>query len=219
MGGCGTVVRLWPKVPILRRSTRRADVSFNRYLTAYATNATMLAQAVAAYPHRDVRFLLGTYDMCNCKTAGYANPHGDYCYPAAATCTTNTHGGSFEGRGCCDTYPDSNTSNALDVHCSALLQARGFYPGHYSPIVPTKAGPSAEPGPAFYCDLDLKLPGATCTLAVSPRSSLTLIRGATGYSAAATTCRTCNRSLQAPSWSTPRLPADTTTAAASSRTR
>jgi len=104
-------------------------VKSNSYLTAYASNATRLAQAVAAYPHRDVRFLLGTHDVCNCNTAGYANPHGDYCYPIpAATCKNNTDGGSFEGRGCCDTYPDSNTSNALAVGCEALLQARGFFP-------------------------------------------------------------------------------------------
>ena len=131
MGGCGAAVRLRPKVPTPRRSTRRTDVSFNLYLTAYATNATMLAHAVSAYPHRDVRFLLGTRDVCNCNTAGYANPHADYCYPAAAACSKNTHGGSFEGRGCCDTYPDSSTSNALDVTCNAMLQARGFSP---SPI-------------------------------------------------------------------------------------
>ena len=100
----------------------------NSYLTAYASNATRLAQAVAAYPHRDVRFLLGTHNVCNCNTAGYANPQGDYCYPAAAACPKDTNGGSFEGHACCDTYPDSNTSNALAVRCEALLQARGFFP-------------------------------------------------------------------------------------------
>ena len=121
-------MRLPPKVPILRRSTRRTDVKSNSYLTAYASNATRLAQAVAAYPHRDVRFLLGTHDVCNCRTAGYAHPQGDYCYPAAAACPKDTNGGSFEGHACCDTYPDSNTSNALAVGCEALLQARGFFP-------------------------------------------------------------------------------------------
>merc|ERR1719469_1697124 len=104
--------------------TDLSDVSAtNLYLTAYANNATVLAQAVAAYPLRDVRYLLGEYDTCNCNTAGYANPHG-YCYPAAtaAACSPNADGGSLSGRGCCDTYPDSNTSNALAVGCEALLQ-------------------------------------------------------------------------------------------------
>ena len=96
----------------------------NLYLAAYATNDTMLAQAVAAYPHKDVRYLLGTHDMCNCKTAGFTNDN--FCYPAA--CATKAN---LEGRRCCDTYPDSSTSNALDVTCNAMLQARGFSP---SPI-------------------------------------------------------------------------------------
>lgn len=176
----------------------------NLYLTAYANNATVLAQAVAAYPLRDVRYLLGEYDTCNCNTAGYANPHG-YCYPAAtaAACSPNADGGSLSGRGCCDTYPDSNTSNALAVGCEALLQARGacvFLPTTYYGAgghLPTYCGSAAH----------------------LPPLGLTLIRGVTGCSAAATTSRTCNRSLLTPCWSTPPLPAATTTATASSRTR
>ena len=94
----------------------------NLYLSGFADNATRLAAAVAAFPYRDVRFIFGTEDVCNCNTDGFENSQA-YCYPAAADgCSPNADGGSVGGHGCCDTYPDSYTSNAVDVKCEALLQ-------------------------------------------------------------------------------------------------
>ena len=96
------------------------NVSANLYLSSL--NASRLAQAVAAFPRRDVRFLFGTQDVCNCNTDGFANSHA-YCYPAAGDgCAPNADGGSVAGHSCCDTYPDSATDNAVDVKCGALLQ-------------------------------------------------------------------------------------------------
>ena len=96
-------------------------MSANLYLSSL--NASRLAQAVAAFPRRDVRFLLGTQDVCNCNTDGFANRRA-YCYPAVAGggCAPNAAGGSVGGHGCCDTYPDSASDNAVDVKCGALLQ-------------------------------------------------------------------------------------------------
>jgi hypothetical protein len=80
--------------------------------------AAALAAAVADFPYRDVRYLLGTSDVCNCNYADYVNDETD-CFPDDATCTPNDDGGD----GCCDTYPDSTTSNALSVTCVATCCA------------------------------------------------------------------------------------------------
>jgi len=96
----------------------------NLYLaTRYAANASALEAAVAAFPHRDVRYLLGTQDACNCNAEAYANDAG--CYPdgvAASGCSPNAHGAALHGHGCCDTYPDSTSENALSVTCASNLQ-------------------------------------------------------------------------------------------------
>jgi hypothetical protein len=74
------------------------------------------------YPRRDVRFLFGSHDVCNCNTAGFVNDPSR-CYPADGEgCAPNSDGGSVGGHACCDTFPDSRTSNAVDIRCGALLQ-------------------------------------------------------------------------------------------------
>ena len=92
----------------------------NPYLAPLASNATALQQAVERFPARDVRLILGARDACNCNTAGYALPADGSCAPLGGSlrCAPDAHGGA----GCCDTYPDSDSSNALDVTCAAMLQ-------------------------------------------------------------------------------------------------
>ena len=113
-----------------------ADASLtNLYVVPFANSSARLARAVARWFEKDVRFLFGDADVCNCNTEGYANlQDATICYPRGATCAPNVFGGTLalddDGGGngssaaatCCDTYPDSTTDNALATSCKALLQ-------------------------------------------------------------------------------------------------
>lgn len=121
----------------------------NLYILPLASDPAAVAALVADYPKRDVRYLFGSLDACNCNTQGYANQA--WCAPqqAAGGCLPNAYGPP----GCCDTYPDSITENVLDVGCEAMLQGsnrlqRGLlfasylqaaYPG-FSPLFATFTG-------------------------------------------------------------------------------
>lgn len=117
----------------------------NPYLTPLASNATALQQAVERFAARDVRFILGTGDACNCNSQGYQQPLEDSCAPlgGSLSCAPN----AFGGPGCCDTWPDSAASNALDVTCPAMLQGsnrlqRGLnYVAHLRHLFPAAATP------------------------------------------------------------------------------
>ena len=82
----------------------------------------LLARAVARFSSKDVVFILGDADSCNCNTPDYVNPTANVanCYPDGGTlpCVPSDYGGI----GCCDTYPDAVSSNALDVTCQAMVQ-------------------------------------------------------------------------------------------------
>lgn len=95
----------------------------NLYVGAFQDDPRALARARAQFKSKDVRFLLGSEDVCNCNTAMYRNPQTTTCYPTGeTTCAPNDFGGVFEGRGCCDTFPDATEENAMDSSCGALLQ-------------------------------------------------------------------------------------------------
>ena len=91
----------------------------NLYILPLSTNPSELARYVAAYPTKDVRYVLGTADVCNCNTAGFSNEPGT-CTPdpGVITCAPNADGPA----GCCDTYPDSTTENVMDVSCEGMAQ-------------------------------------------------------------------------------------------------
>jgi pimeloyl-ACP methyl ester carboxylesterase len=86
----------------------------NAYLAPLDGDAAAKAAAVARLRGKDVVFIFGQNDVCNCNLDGFAND-ADACYPGA-TCTPN----DFGGKGCCDTYP--STSNALTNVCEAGVQ-------------------------------------------------------------------------------------------------
>lgn len=88
----------------------------NLYCAPFDTNATLLANAVARFGLKDVVYIMGAADTCNCNAQGYDNDA--YCFHAGLACTPN----AFGGAGCCDTYPDATTSNAVDTACAAMLQ-------------------------------------------------------------------------------------------------
>eukprot|EP00947_MAST-08B_sp_MAST-8B-sp1_P003745 g3745.t1 len=92
------------------------------YLDSFVANSTLVTEAIAAFAEKDVRFLLGDEDVCNCNTDGYTNPSGAVCYPSGTSCAPNDYGGQEDGIDCCDTYPDTTSHNALSTTCSALLQ-------------------------------------------------------------------------------------------------
>mmetsp|Transcript_24125 Transcript_24125/g.60217 ORF Transcript_24125/g.60217 Transcript_24125/m.60217 type:complete len:574 (-) Transcript_24125:68-1789(-) len=78
------------------------------YFQDFAGNADMVNEQVEAFKGVDIRFMFGSGDWCNCGVDVKAL---ECFFPAC-------HGGTQ----CCDTYPDSNTSQVLDVHDQAMVQ-------------------------------------------------------------------------------------------------
>jgi len=94
--------------------------NLNLYLAPLTANATASAEAVARFATKDCRIFIGTDDVCNCNTNGYALPGSGKCTPLGGTLTCIPN--AFGGKGCCDTYSDSSISNALDNTCGGMLQ-------------------------------------------------------------------------------------------------
>lgn len=65
-----------------------------------------LVGAISSYPSKDIRFLLGTADVCNCNTPGMNNDK-EACFIPGLTCLPTAI------KGCCDTYPDTSDHNSL----------------------------------------------------------------------------------------------------------
>jgi hypothetical protein len=115
--------------------------NLNAYLADYDTNATRRSVATARFPEKDVVFIFGGADACNCNVEGFKNDA--YCYPeeGSLSCVPD----DFGGAGCCDTYPDADTSNAMDVGCEAMLQGsnrlqRGLlFVQHLNKLFPARA--------------------------------------------------------------------------------
>ena len=70
---------------------------------------------------KDVRFIFGARDVCQCNILGYKN-RPDACYHSDAQCSPNVYGGTIDGHTCCDTWPDTTTSNLCAHTCEAMLQ-------------------------------------------------------------------------------------------------
>jgi pimeloyl-ACP methyl ester carboxylesterase len=91
----------------------------NLYLAPFDGDPALLATAVTRFAGKDVVYIMGTGDVCNCNADGFANTLGEACFPenGELSCTPDASGGA----GCCDTYPDAQ-SNALDTGCEAMVQ-------------------------------------------------------------------------------------------------
>lgn len=85
------------------------------YISWLADNATALRSTVDRFLSKDVRFILGNADVCNCNFNGFVNVPS--CYQQNS-CTPDT----FGGPGCCDTSPDTGTNNVMEATCEAMLQ-------------------------------------------------------------------------------------------------
>jgi len=98
------------------------DTSSYSYFAEFAGDSDLVDKQTTKLRSKDVRYILGTQDTCNCNTDGYTNPTSSYCYPIdsdgnALSCSPNDGASS----GCCDTYPGS-TNNELSTSCGAELQ-------------------------------------------------------------------------------------------------
>jgi len=100
------------------------DTTTYSYFASFAQDDTgdLVESQTKKLRSKDVRFLFGSEDTCNCNSAGYSNPTTDTCYPTdsdgnALSCSPNT----IDSNGCCDTYPGS-TSNELSTSCGSELQ-------------------------------------------------------------------------------------------------
>lgn len=88
--------------------------NLNLYLAPMEANATLRNAAVMRFAEKDVIYILGSEDACNCGLAGFEND-ADVCFPKGGSKCSPT---LFAG--CCDTWP--STSNALADTCAADLQ-------------------------------------------------------------------------------------------------
>ena len=97
------------------------DTSKYSYFSPFVTGgSTAVAKQTQRLASKELYFILGGDDVCNCNSAGYSNPSS--CYPTDAdgalyTCTPN----DIDSPGCCDTYPAS-TLNELSTSCGSELQ-------------------------------------------------------------------------------------------------
>jgi len=94
-----------------------ANVTHNSYLQPFIEDPNKISGTIKNYALKDIRFMFGQYDICNCNAANFSNT-ADWCFHGQATCQPNLYGGT----GCCDTYPDSDVVNAVDADCAGMLQ-------------------------------------------------------------------------------------------------
>ena len=87
----------------------------NGYCAKFDAEPALLEAAVRAYAGKDVAYILGTGDVCNCNAPGFDNAAS--CYIVGADCLPNAAGGP----GCCDTAPDGH-DNKVDFSCEAMVQ-------------------------------------------------------------------------------------------------
>lgn len=90
--------------------------NYSSYFTrsSFDSSPVGLRLRSSAYLCKQVSFIVGGEDVCNCRVTGYTND---------AHCLNHTRGckPSFYDH-CCDTYPDAVKTNSLDVECGAMLQ-------------------------------------------------------------------------------------------------
>mmetsp|Transcript_3353 Transcript_3353/g.7076 ORF Transcript_3353/g.7076 Transcript_3353/m.7076 type:complete len:439 (-) Transcript_3353:56-1372(-) len=94
------------------------------YLDPFAADSTLVDEAITLYLNNsdNIKFIFGNEDVCNCNTEGYTNTNSEVCYPSGTICSPNDFGGELDGIQCCDTYPDTGSSNALATGCESMMQ-------------------------------------------------------------------------------------------------
>ena len=94
------------------------------YLAAVASDPAAVAAHNGLFARRDLHFLFGDSDVCNCNVDGFAND-APLCFPVTSSgksvqCSPSVDNGG-QNVGCCDSYPDG-TSNDLATGCEAMVQ-------------------------------------------------------------------------------------------------
>lgn len=84
------------------------------YIAEWVSQPDKLEELFVDFPQKDVRFMMGDADVCQCNVANYSNEA--HCFIQGKVCVPSLT------PGCCDTYPDSDVSNAIDFVCGATLQ-------------------------------------------------------------------------------------------------
>ena len=93
-----------------------ANASYqNGYMTLFDEDPAVRAAAVRRFASKDVIWIFGSLDVCNCNTPAFGNEPS--CYIEGETCLPDAAGGT----GCCDTAPDG-LSNMVDFSCEAMVQ-------------------------------------------------------------------------------------------------
>lgn len=87
------------------------------YLDPFVNSTSRVAQQTELMRQKDIRYIFGDGDVCNCNLIDYNNDKS-LCYPKGLTCSPDAYG----GKGCCDTYPDSTVDNALNTDCESNIQ-------------------------------------------------------------------------------------------------
>lgn len=92
--------------------------NFERYklgLQDTVLSNAALQDLVHLYPQKNVKFLFGSLDVCNCNTAYYNNPQ--IC-GTIANCIPDI----VPNRWCCDTFPDNTMANVFDNTTASMLE-------------------------------------------------------------------------------------------------
>jgi len=87
--------------------------SQQRFRSSTATVST-------AYLQKDILYVFGGADTCNCQTKGYENPAS--CIRASAEATSGGCRPSVAGPTCCDMPQGKRTNSFVDVNCGGMLQ-------------------------------------------------------------------------------------------------
>ena len=87
----------------------------NGYMALFDEDPALRAETVRAFAAKDVVWIFGDEDVCNCNAPGFSNAPS--CYIEGMTCLPDAEGGP----GCCDTAPDG-MSNKVDFSCEAMVQ-------------------------------------------------------------------------------------------------
>jgi hypothetical protein len=110
-----------PEIDVWRYGLRSLDNSTGdrfQFLQQILSDPTLSSLHTQWYFRKDIRYLLGSYDVCNCFQKDYLNP--SHCYETSAS-PGNTSLTPRSREGCLDTYPDS-MKNDLSESCGSQAQ-------------------------------------------------------------------------------------------------
>jgi hypothetical protein len=124
-----------------------SSVQNNNFVVPFASDPERLEEAVTNFSKKDIRFLQGNGDVCLCTFPGMSNAAS--CFPKGVQCAPT------EYSGCCDTYPDSTSSNVCSSTCEAMLTGsnrlqRGINYARYLENFYAKRGVNYETKIAFF---------------------------------------------------------------------